>query len=234
MDTDERRLQIMNLLVIEDEVRLAEALVQILQKNKYTALAAYDGITGLDHALTGIYDVIILDIMLPKLNGLEVLKQLREQKIQTPVILLTAKDEVSDRVKGLDHGADDYLTKPFATDELLARIRALGRRRGELICDDTLHFEDISLNLSTYELSCGSKTIRLGLKEFRILEFLIRHGLDIVSKEELLEKIWGFDSEAEYNHVEVYISFLRKKLSHIHSKVGIQTVRGVGYRLGGE
>lgn len=234
MDTDERSLQIMNLLVIEDEVRLAEALVQILQKNKYAALAAYDGITGLDHALTGIYDVIILDIMLPKLNGLEVLKQLREQKIQTPVILLTAKDEVSDRVKGLDHGADDYLTKPFATDELLARIRALGRRRGELICDDTLHFEDISLNLSTYELSCGSKTVRLGLKEFRILEFLIRHGQHIVSKEELLEKIWGFDSEAEYNHVEVYISFLRKKLSHIHSKVGIQTVRGVGYRLGGE
>lgn len=224
----------MNLLVIEDEVRLAEALVQILQKNKYTALAAHDGITGLDHALTGIYDVIILDIMLPKLNGLEVLRQLREQKIQTPVILLTAKDEISDRVKGLDHGADDYLTKPFATDELLARIRALSRRRGELICDDTLSFEDITLNLSTYELGCGGKSIRLGLKEFRILEFLIRHGQHIVSKEELLEKIWGFDSDAEYNHVEVYISFLRKKLSHIHSQVSIQTVRGVGYRLGGD
>ena len=224
----------MNLLVIEDEVRLAEALVQILQKNKYTALAAYDGITGLDHALTGIYDVIILDIMLPQLNGLEVLQELRKQKIQTPVILLTAKDEVSDRVKGLDYGADDYLTKPFATDELLARIRALNRRRGELICDNTLSYQDLSLNISTYELTCKGKSIRLGLKEFRILEFLILHGEHIVSKEELLEKIWGFDSEAEYNHVEVYISFLRKKLSHIHSTIGIQTVRGVGYRLGGE
>lgn len=221
----------MKILVIEDEVRLAEALVQILNKNKYDAECVYDGETGLDNALTGIYDVIILDIMLPKINGLEVLTKLRAAKIQTPVILLTAKDEVSDKVSGLDHGADDYLTKPFVTEELMARIRALTRRRGEIICDDTLSFADLNLNLSTYELSCKDKSIRLGLKEFRILEFFIRHGQHVVSKEELLEKVWGYDSDAEYNHVEVYISFLRKKILHIHSNVAIQTVRGVGYRL---
>lgn len=223
----------MRILVVEDEIRLAEALVQILIKNKYIADAVHDGISGLDYALTGIYDVIILDIMLPYMDGLEVLKNIREHRLQTPVILLTAKDEVADKVKGLDYGADDYLTKPFATDELLARLRALGRRRGEMIYDDTLTFEDLSLHLSTYELSCQSNSIRLGLKEFRILEFLISHGQHVVTKEELLEKIWGFDSDAEYNHVEVYISFLRKKLSHLHSKVSIQTVRGVGYHLGG-
>lgn len=224
----------MKILVVEDEVRLAEALVQILNKNKYDAESVYDGEAGLDNALTGIYDVIVLDIMLPKMNGLEVLSNLRSAKIQTPVILLTAKDEVADKVNGLDHGADDYLTKPFVTDELLARIRALTRRRGEIICDDTLSFADLNLNLSTYELSCQGKSIRLGLKEFRILEFFIRHGQHVISKEELLEKVWGYDSDAEYNHVEVYISFLRKKLLHIHSKVAIQTVRGVGYRLEGE
>lgn len=221
----------MKLLVIEDEVHLAEALVHILNKNKYDAECVYDGESGLDNALTGIYDVIILDIMIPKMNGLEVLTKLRAAKVQTPVILLTAKDEVADKVKGLDYGADDYLTKPFVTEELLARLRALTRRRGELICDDTLSFADLTLNLSTYELSCHTKAIRLGLKEFRILEFFISRGQHVVSKEELLEKIWGYDSDAEYNHVEVYISFLRKKLLHLHSKVTIQTVRGVGYRL---
>lgn len=224
----------MRILIVEDEIRLAEALVQILTKNKYIADSVFDGVSGLDNALTGIYDVIILDIMLPKMNGLMVLQKIREAKIQTPVILLTAKDEVSDKVTGLDYGADDYLTKPFVTEELLARIRALGRRRGELICDDIINFDDISLNLSTYELSCNSKSIRLGLKEFRILECLINHGQHVINKENLLTKVWGYDSEAEYNHVEVYISFLRKKLAHINSKVTIKTVRGVGYHLGGE
>lgn len=224
----------MKILIIEDEVSLAEALVQILNKNKYDAEATYDGESGLDNALTGIYDLIILDIMLPKLNGLEVLKKLRTSKVQTPVILLTAKDDVSDKVKGLDYGADDYLTKPFVTDELLARTRALSRRRGELICDNNLSFHDLTLNLATYELTASTKSIRLGLKEFRILELFIMRGSHIISKEELLEKIWGYDSEAEYNHVEVYISFLRKKLAHIGSHVTIQTIRGVGYCLGGE
>ncbi len=221
----------MRILIVEDEKHLADALVEILTQNKYSVDAVYNGEDGLNYALSGIYDIILLDIMLPKINGLEVLKRLRQQAIKTPVMLLTAKGEVSDKVAGLDHGADDYLTKPFSTEELLARLRALSRRRGDLICDDALHFSDLTLNLSAYELSSQTKSIKLGLKEFRIIEFLISHGQQIVSKEELLEKIWGFDSDAEYNHVEVYISFLRKKLLHLHSKVSIQTQRGVGYYL---
>jgi DNA-binding response OmpR family regulator len=221
----------MRILIVEDEVRLAEALVQIFMKEKYSADACYDGVSGLDNALTGIYDVIVLDIMLPKMNGLEVLRTLRANKIKTPVILLTAKDEVSDKVTGLDIGADDYLTKPFYTEELLARIRSLGRRNSDVICDNILSFDDISLNISTYELMCGEKSVKLGLKEFNIMELLIKNGARILSKETLIEKIWGYESDAEYNNVEVYISFLRKKLSHIKSKVIIKTVRGVGYCL---
>lgn len=221
----------MRILIVEDEVRLAEALVQIFMKEKYSADACYDGVSGLDNALTGIYDVIVLDIMLPKMNGLEVLRTLRANKIKTPVILLTAKDEVSDKVTGLDIGADDYLTKPFYTEELLARIRSLGRRNSDVICDNILSFDDISLNISTYELMCGERSVKLGLKEFNIMELLIKNGVRILSKETLIEKIWGYESDAEYNNVEVYISFLRKKLSHIKSKVIIKTVRGVGYCL---
>ncbi len=221
----------MRILIVEDEVRLAEALVQIFMKEKYSADACYDGVSGLDNALTGIYDVIVLDIMLPKMNGLEVLRTLRANKIKTPVILLTAKDEVSDKVTGLDIGADDYLTKPFYTEELLARIRSLGRRNSDVICDNILSFDDIFLNISTYELMCGEKSVKLGLKEFNIMELLIKNGARILSKETLIEKIWGYESDAEYNNVEVYISFLRKKLSHIKSKVIIKTVRGVGYCL---
>lgn len=221
----------MRILIVEDEVRLAEALVQIFMKEKYSADACYDGVSGLDNALTGIYDVIVLDIMLPKMNGLEVLRTLRANKIKTPVILLTAKDEVSDKVTGLDIGADDYLTKPFYTEELLARIRSLGRRNSDVICDNILSFDDISLNISTYELMCGERSVKLGLKEFNIMELIIKNGARILSKETLIEKIWGYESDAEYNNVEVYISFLRKKLSHIKSKVIIKTVRGVGYCL---
>lgn len=221
----------MRILIVEDEVRLAEALVQIFMKEKYSADACYDGVNGLDNALTGIYDVIVLDIMLPKMNGLEVLRTLRANKIKTPVILLTAKDEVSDKVTGLDIGADDYLTKPFYTEELLARVRSLGRRNSDVICDNILSFDDISLNISTYELMCGERSVKLGLKEFNIMELLIKNGARILSKETLIEKIWGYESDAEYNNVEVYISFLRKKLSHIKSKVIIKTVRGVGYCL---
>ncbi len=221
----------MRILIVEDEVRLAEALVQIFMKEKYSADACYDGVSGLDNALTGIYDVIVLDIMLPKMNGLEVLRTLRANKIKTPVILLTAKDEVSDKVTGLDIGADDYLTKPFYTEELLARVRSLGRRNSDVICDNILSFDDISLNISTYELMCGERSVKLGLKEFNIMELLIKNGARILSKETLIEKIWGYESDAEYNNVEVYISFLRKKLSHIKSKVIIKTVRGVGYCL---
>lgn len=221
----------MRILIVEDEVALAEALVQIFGKNKYISDACYDGVSGLDNALTGIYDVIILDIMLPKMNGLDVLQQIRLNRISTPVILLTAKDEISDKVKGLDYGADDYLTKPFATDELLARIRTVVRRNSNVICDNILSYADISLNLSTYELICEQNTVKLGLKEYSIMEMFLKNKGMVMSKENLIEKIWGYESDAEYNNVEVYISFLRKKLIHIHSNVSIKTVRGVGYRL---
>lgn len=221
----------MRILIVEDEVALAEALVQIFSKNKYISDACYDGISGLDNALTGIYDVIILDIMLPKMNGLDVLQQIRLNKISTPIILLTAKDEISDKVKGLDYGADDYLTKPFATDELLARIRTVIRRNSNIICDNILSYADISLNLSTYELICQQNTVKLGLKEYSIMEMFLKNKGMVISKESLIEKIWGYESDAEYNNVEVYISFIRKKLIHIHSNVSIKTVRGVGYRL---
>jgi len=205
--------------------------MQILNKNKYMVDGVYNGEDGLDYALTGIYDVIILDIMLPKLNGLEILKKIREENISTPVILLTAKGEVSDKVKGLDCGADDYLPKPFSTDELLARLRALTRRKGEVINDDTLSFGDFSLNLSTYILEGNNGNVRLTLKEVEILKyFLLRPGR-VVSKEDLIIKIWGYESEAENNNIEVYISFLRKKLQYIGAEAKISTIRGVGYKL---
>ncbi len=222
----------MKILIVEDEKRLADALVQIFTRNKMIADASYNGIDGLDNALSGIYDVIVLDIMLPGMNGIEVLGELRKEGIKTPVILLTAKDEISDKVKGLDSGADDYLTKPFATEELLARVRALGRRTAsELICNDTLTFSDLSLDLSTYTLSCGNNSVKLGLKEFSIMEMLLRSGNRVLTKENLLVKVWGYESDAEYNNVEVYISFLRKKLGYIRSGVSIKTLRGVGYSL---
>ncbi len=222
----------MKILIVEDEKRLADALVQIFAKDKMTADASYNGIDGLDNALSGIYDVIVLDIMLPGMNGIDVLRELRKEGIKTPVILLTAKDDVSDKVKGLDSGADDYLTKPFATEELLARIRALGRRStSELVCDGTLSYSDLSLELATYTLSCKSGSVKLGLKEFSIMELLLRNRERVITKENLIVKIWGYDSDAEYNNVEVYISFLRKKIGFLKSNVSIKTLRGVGYSL---
>ena len=222
----------MKILIVEDEKRLADALVQIFAKDKMTADASYNGIDGLDNALSGIYDVIVLDIMLPGKNGIDVLRELRKEGIKTPVILLTAKDDVSDKVKGLDSGADDYLTKPFATEELLARIRALGRRStSELVCDGTLSYSDLSLELATYTLSCKSGSVKLGLKEFSIMELLLRNRERVITKENLIVKIWGYDSDAEYNNVEVYISFLRKKIGFLKSNVSIKTLRGVGYSL---
>lgn len=221
----------MRILVVEDERHLAEALSQILKKNHYTADISFDGESGLDNALSGIYDVIVLDIMLPKMDGISVLKELRREKIETPVLLLTAKGDVLDKVKGLDSGADDYLAKPFHTDELLARIRALSRRRGEVLTDNVLSCGDLSLNTATMVVSANHKQINLTLKEFELLEFLMLHQDMIVSKEQIIEKLWGFDSEAEDNHVEVYISFLRKKLRHLSSGMAINTVRGAGYTL---
>lgn len=221
----------MKLLLVEDEKQLSEALTEILIKDKYSVDAVYDGEDGLDYALTDIYDVIILDIMLPKLNGLQILKKLRESDISTPVILLTAKSQIEDRVNGLDAGADYYLVKPFAPEELLARLRALTRRKGEVINNNILNFGDVNLNILSYDLETNSESIRLTSKEFEILRYFMQRPKNVVSKDDLITRVWGYDSDAEYNNIEVYISFLRKKLSHIGSKITISTLRGVGYRL---
>lgn len=222
----------MRIMIAEDEEKLADALVQIFAKNKITADAFGNGIDALDNALTGIYDVIVLDIMMPGMNGIEVLRKIRAEGMDTPVLMFTAKDEISDKVKGLDSGADDYLTKPFATEELLARVRALSRRSSAAIVNsDIITCGDLSLDTAAYELSCGKNSLKLGLKEFSIMELLMKNSGRVLSKETLITKIWGYDSDAEYNNVEVYISFLRKKLDFIKSNAAIKTVRGVGYTL---
>lgn len=221
----------MRILIVEDEVQLSEALGAILEKNNYTVDRVFDGEDGLDYVLSDIYDVIILDIMLPKMNGLEVLKEARKEGIDTPIILLTAKGEVSDRVTGLDCGADDYLPKPFYTEELLARIRALSRRKGEVISDNSLVFHDISLNIGNLELSSGENRIKLTAKESGLLELLINRQGIITSKDDIITKLWGYESEAEHNNVEVYVSFIRRKLTYLKSKVIIKAIRNLGYIL---
>lgn len=220
----------MNILIVEDEIRLADALGQIMKESKYMVDVVYDGKDGLSYGLTGQYDVIILDIMLPGHNGFEVVKGLREQKIDTPIIMLTARDDIRDKINGLDCGADDYMTKPFVPEELLARVRAISRRHGDVVLDE-LTFADLSLNLATNDLSCGAKSVHLGYKEFEIMKILMSNSKMIVSKEMLITKVWGTDSNAEDNNVEAYISFLRKKFYFLNSHVLIGTIRKVGYRL---
>ena len=220
----------MNILIVEDEYQLSEALSALLKQNGYSVDAVSDGILGEDYALSGIYDAVILDIMLPRKNGLEVLRSIRKKGVSTPVLLLTAKAEVTDKIHGLDTGADDYLTKPFVSGELLARIRALTRRKGEFTGDE-LSFGGAQLNLKTHTLHGSAGKVKLGLKEFQIMEILLQNSSQIVERETFIEKIWGFDSDAEYNAIEVYISFLRKKLMAVKADIGIKAVRGVGYSL---
>jgi len=220
----------MQILVVEDEKRLAEALQQILTEKKYMVDLAFDGLDGFDLAVSGIYDIIILDVMLPKMNGLQVAENLRKEKVSTPILMLTAKDQVTDKVKGLDAGADDYMTKPFSPEELLARVRALTRRQGEVVFDE-LSFDGLSLNLSTCDLVCGEKSVHLNFKEFEIMKILLSNPQNVTTKDDLIVKVWGYDSNAVDNNVEVYISFLRKKLEFIHSKVEIVSLRKIGYRL---
>ena len=221
----------MRILMVEDEKYMAEAVAQVLKKNNYSVDLAYNGEDGLDCGLSGIYDIIILDIMLPKMDGMSILKELRKNGIETPVILLTARGETEDKVRGLDSGADDYLAKPFHTDELLARLRALGRRKTELINDGILKYGDIKLNPHTLQIKCGSKEIVLTLKESQLLELLIKRNGMIVSKDTIIEKLWGYDTDAEYNRVEIHVSLLRKKLAQLDSGVSIHTIRGAGYVL---
>ncbi|TRZ40232.1 DNA-binding response regulator [Niallia circulans] len=221
----------MRILIVEDEVGLAEALAQILNKNNYYVDIVHDGETGLDYILTGIYDLILLDIMLPELDGITVLRTIRDKAIATPVVMLSAKGEVPDKVSGLDNGADDYIAKPFATDELLARIRAALRRNNEVVPEDSLKFGDLELNMSTLMLMCKTKDLKLILKEGKLLELLLIRKNTVTSKEQIIEKLWGLDSDVEHNNVEVYISFLRKKLAFLDSVVQIKTIRGIGYIL---
>ncbi len=220
----------MRILIVEDVVRLAEALGQIMTEQKYTVDIVYDGLSGLDYAMGNTYDVIVLDVMLPKKNGFEVVKELRNRKNATPVILLTAKDEISDKVMGLDAGADDYMTKPFEPEELLARIRALSRRQGEVVYQK-LTFADLILSLDDNTLHVGAKSVHLGFKEFEVLKLLMANPGIVVSKDSLITKVWGVESEVEDNNVEAYISFLRKKIYYLGSKVSISTLRKVGYKL---
>ncbi|WP_250227368.1 response regulator transcription factor [Anaeropeptidivorans aminofermentans] len=222
----------MKILIVEDEIRLAEALMQIMKEQKYIADIVGDGAEGLHYALNGNYDVIILDIMLPSMTGYEIVKTMRLSKNPTPVLMLTARDEIYDKVQGLDFGADDYMTKPFSTEELLARIRALSRRQGEVVLDELI-YGDLHLGLLTNTLSCGKKSVHLGFKEFEIMKILMSSPNAITPKEVLIDKVWGENSDAEDNNVEAYISFLRKKFFFLNSKAGIETIRKVGYKLEG-
>lgn len=222
----------MRILLVEDEKRMAQALCEILRLEKYEVDHYADGTDGLAAIESDLYDIIILDVMLPGMNGYEIAKEARRCGIRTPILMLTAKAELDDKVTGLDSGADDYLTKPFMTKELLARLRALGRRNINTP-DGTLSFGDISLDTSTLTLSCvtNGQSVRLSEKEYHILEYLISNSGRILTREQLAVKIWGYESDAEYNNVEVYMSFTRKKLAFVGAKAEIKAVRGVGYEL---
>lgn len=221
----------MRVLVVEDEVRLASTLQDLLELNGYTTDICHDGEAGLDNALSAIYDVVVLDVMLPKMDGFTVVQRLRAAGNSTPVLMLTARSEVSDRVTGLDRGADYYLTKPFEPRELLACIRALSRRQPELRNTDALEYGDLKLDKNSFTLLCGERSVRLSRKEFDMMELLMLNQEIVITKENLLLKIWGYESDAEDNNVEVYISFLRRKLAHLRSTVKIKTIRMVGYCL---
>ncbi len=223
----------MNILLVEDEDGLRAALQKELEDEGWKTDAAANGEEGLDLVLTGIYDLVILDIMLPGISGLEVLKRVRSEGMNVPVILLTALDRVDDKIRGMDGGADDYMTKPFDTRELTARVRMVLRRNGGNAADNDLHLGKLTLGCDTCVLSdAGSgRSVRLGGREFQLMEYLMRNHSRILTREMITEKIWGFDSDAEYNNVDVYISFLRKKMTYIGTSARIRAVRGVGYIL---
>ena len=220
----------MTILLVEDENRLAAALLELFHAEKYLADHADNGEDGLYAALQKDYDVIVLDVMLPKMDGFAVVHALRRAGKETPVLMLTARDEIRDKIEGLDRGADDYMTKPFVPEELLARVRALSRRQGEVLLDE-LRFGDLCLSLATNELNAKGQSVRLAYKEAELLKLLIANKGVILSKETILRKLWGDESDAVENNVEAYISFLRKKLAFLESSVKIQALRRQGYRL---
>lgn len=220
----------MQILIVEDDVRLARALDHILQENGYITDMVHDGVDGLAYAESDLYDVIILDVMLPKKDGFSVVADLRRANVSTPVLLLTARDAVPDKITGLDSGADDYMTKPFSPAELLAHLRALTRRQGEVMFEK-LTTGDLVLNLESYDLSCGTKSIHLSYKEFSLAKVFMANAGQVVSKDMLIAKVWGIESTAEDNNVEAYVSFLRKKIKFLGSTAHIETLRGAGYRF---
>jgi DNA-binding response OmpR family regulator len=221
----------MRILLVEDEKYIARAVAEVLKKNHYAIDVVFNGKDGLAYARTGTYDLLILDIMLPDVDGLSVLRQLRADNITTPLILLTARNTTEDKVQGLDAGADDYLPKPFHTDELLARIRALSRRNTGFSHKGQLDFGDLSLMPQALVLSCGKQRKQLGVKAAQLLEVLMANAGIIVSKETLLRKLWGYDADVDGNHVEAHVSLLRKALTALGSTVAIRTVRNMGYTL---
>lgn len=221
----------MRILVVEDEKRLARTIGDLLEANNYTVDLCFDGESGLDNAMSAIYDAMILDVMLPRMDGLTVARKLRQAGVNLPILMLTARSSLEDKVSGLDSGADYYLTKPFASEELLACLRALTRKQGASALDNTLTFGDLRLELSSCLLVCGERSVRLSRKEFEIMGLLMANGDQVVTKDALILKVWGYESDAEDNNVEVYISFLRKKLTRLKSTVSIRTLRMLGYHL---
>lgn len=219
----------MKILIIEDEKLLADSIQTLLMKKGFEAEVAYDGETGEEYAELGIYDLLILDVMMPKMNGYEVARKVRATKCGTPILMLTAKSGLEDRITGLNAGADYYLTKPFDTRELLACINALLRRQGNQV--DEVTYGNTSLDLASGMLVCGTNSVRLSAKEFDIMRFLLQAGSRNLSKETILARVWGYDSDAVENHVEVYVGFLRKKLSSIGSNIRIEAIRRMGYHL---
>ena len=221
----------MNILIIEDEYSLADAIAETLKNEKFEVNIATDGEEGEDEALTGIYDLVLLDVMLPKKDGFEILKSLKQEKIDTPVIMLTAKSELSDKLNGLENGAADYITKPFHTRELVARVKAVLKRTSNIEDTNCLEYEDLKLDLRNGKIICGENEISINGKELKLMEVLLINKNQIVNREILADKIWGYYSDAEYNNVEVYMSFLRKKLKLLKSNVKIKATRGIGYQL---
>ena len=221
----------MRLLLADDEKELTDALSMILNYNKFITDCVYNGQDALDYAMSGEYDGIILDVMMPKLDGVEVLRRLRQAGITTPVLMLTAKSQLRDKVEGLDAGADDYLPKPFETEELLARIRAMARRGSAVFTPDTLIFGDLSLDRKSFELKCGGESVRLANKEFQMMELMMTNPKVVISTERFMDRVWGFDSDSEMNVVWAYVSYLRKKLQTLGSRVELTALRGRGYML---
>ncbi|MBP1555765.1 MAG: response regulator transcription factor [Oscillospiraceae bacterium] len=220
----------MNILLVEDEVSLSNAVKKILEQQGFIVDAVYDGQSAVDYATGMDYGLIILDVMLPKLDGFEVLRILRNDGVNTPILMLTARSTIPDKVTGLNSGADDYMTKPFDTEELLARVGALTRRTGEVIVE-TVSYEDLTLGIKSALLSCGDQSVQLSRQEFEVLRIFIYNPSMTVTKDMLISRVWGIESEATDNNVEVYISFIRKKLKYLKSRVTIRTLQKIGYRL---